>query len=480
MNTRSFCTAYLSLALLLVVAATSCQKNDTPENETPLDLSQVTIAITPKGTAKGSVYTQQVGAGGGRIQSPDGQITVDIPAGALSATTTIGIQPISNEAPLGAGNGYRLTPEGTTFAKPVTITMKYGAGLQPGLSWIATQKGDGSWLGCRNTVTDEAAQTLSVQTTHFSDWVTGKLIDFRLAPEKAVVKTKGQVHLYVNGFAKSKGTAQEEEEGLAPLKPLYRKDAGDEDLAPLPQITDLSTLLEQTNHYRLNFKQWRLSPASGSLQASGSKAVYTAPDKVPSPNTVSVSVDIEAIHAGKTTKLILVSTITITDKYFARFTVDGVTTVFTEGEIIKPNGPVQSTGNAAVLFVDDAGELGITFTHAGEQKTVTINTERPQAGTLPFATTATPQGHVFAVYLKTSPLVSYNCVDDELLKDGNSCKKGRSSTGSLTLTEYKNESGAMVSGSFSGTIWNMGDPVACKNQSVDISGEFLMPVNRYN
>lgn len=480
MITKSLRTGYLFINLLLLGAVMSCQKNDTPDNETPLDLSQVALAITPKGTAKGSVFSQQVGAGGGRVQSPDGQIAIDIPAGALSTSTTIGIQPITNEAPLGAGNGYRLTPEGTTFAKPVTITMKYAAGIQPGLSWIVTQKSDGSWLGCRNTITDENAQTLSVQTTHFSDWVTGKLIDFRLAPEKAVVKTKGQVHLYVNGFAKSKGTAQEDQEGLAPLKPLYRKDAGDEELAPLPQITDLSSLLEQTNNYRLDFKQWRLSPASGSLKASGSKAVYTAPDKVPSPNTVSVSVDIEATHANRTTKLILVSTITITDQYFARFTVDGVTSVFTEGDIIKPGSPLQSTGNAAVLFVDDAGELGITFTHAVDQKTITINTERPQVGTLPFATTATPQGHVYAVYLKMAPLVSYNCVDDELLKDGNGCKQGRSSTGALTLTEYKSENGAIVSGSFSGTIWSMGDPVACKNQSVDISGEFIMPVNRYN
>ncbi|MCH5720185.1 hypothetical protein [Niabella hibiscisoli] len=442
MTNRSLRTSYLYLALLLLGMAMSCQKTDTPDaEETPIDLSQVALAITPKGTAKGSAYTQQVGAGGGRVQSPDGQITIDIPAGALAANTTIGIQPISNEAPLGAGNGYRLTPEGTSFAKPVTITMKYGQGLQPGLSWITTQKSDGSWLGCRNTVTDETAQTLSVSTTHFSDWVTGKLIDFRLSPEKAVVKTKGQVQLYVNGFAKSKGTAQEDAEGLAPLKPLYPKNTADDDLAPLPQITDLGTLLEQNNHYRLSFKQWRLSPASGSLKASGSKAVYTAPDKVPNPNTVTVSVDIEATNAGRTTKLILLSTITITDKYFARFTVDGVTSTFTEGEIIKPGAPVQSTGNAAMIFVDDAGELGITFTHGGDQKTMTINTDRPQVGTLPFATTAAPQGHVYAVYMKTTGLDSYNCVDDELLKDGNSCKSGRSSTGALTLTEYTNENG---------------------------------------
>ncbi|WP_028296957.1 hypothetical protein [Olivibacter sitiensis] len=462
----------ISLACLLL----SCKKDNQSSGE-EIDFSNLTPAVTSKGTSTGSVYTQQVGAGGGRVQSPDGQIILDIPAGALGTNTTIGIQAITNEAPLGAGNGYRLTPEDVNFAKPITITMKYGADLQPGLCWIATQKSDGTWLGYRNTITDETAKTLSVQTDHFSDWVTGKLIDFRLAPQNALVKTKGQVQLYVNGFAKTKGTAKEELEDLVPLTPIYPKDADDEDLAPLPKIVDLSTSLEQLKAYRLDFKAWRLSPARGKLQSSGSKATYTAPDQVPTPNTVSVSVDIEATQANKTTKLILLSNITIVDKYYAKFTVNGVESVFSERDIVRLDGGFQPTGNMAVLYVSDNGELGITFTHT-DQKTVTIAAERPQIGNLPFLTSAAPAGTVAIIYQKGQSTDGYTSVNDELLKDGNGCKSGKPSAGSLTLTEYKNENGAIVSGSFSGIIWNMGDVMACKNESVEISGEFIMPVNK--
>lgn len=469
----------LLLMTLLVCVNLNCRKSEKLNEETPPDLSRLTAAVTPKGTSTGNRYTQTVGADGGLVSSPDGMLVIDIPAGALSANTTIGIEPITNEAPLGAGGGYRLTPEGTEFAKPVTLTFKINEGLQPGLSWIVTQKTDGTWLGCRNTDSDEAAQTLSVQTHHFSDWATGKLIDFRLAPAKATVKLKGQLQLYVNGFVKSKGTEKEEQEDLAPLVPLYPKGTGVDDLAPLPRITDLSTLMEQTNQYRLDFKQWRLSPEVGSLKANGSKAVYTAPDQLPNPNAVNVSVDIEATRSSRTTKLILLSSITITDQYYAKFTVDGVTSVFDEADIIKPGSLVTPTSDYASVFIDDNGELGIVFILGSEDKNISISTLKPGVGELPFATKATPAGTVDITYLRTASLDAYNNANNQLVKVDIYCEEGRSSTGSLTLTEYSSEKGAVVAGSFSGTLWNTGVDNTCKNRSVEISGEFMMPVNRY-
>ncbi|WP_114792952.1 hypothetical protein U0035_03485 [Niabella yanshanensis] len=59
MKTRSLRTGSLFFALLLLSMAMSCQKTDTPDpDETPIDLSQVALAITPNGTAKGSAYTR--------------------------------------------------------------------------------------------------------------------------------------------------------------------------------------------------------------------------------------------------------------------------------------------------------------------------------------------------------------------------------------------------------------------------------------
>ena len=48
---------------------------------------------------------------------------IDVPAGALASDTDITIQPITNTAWGGIGNGYRLTPDGLTFTQPVDLVF---------------------------------------------------------------------------------------------------------------------------------------------------------------------------------------------------------------------------------------------------------------------------------------------------------------------------------------------------------------------
>ncbi len=79
--------------------------------------------VTEKGTAQGTAITAIIGTTGGSLTSTDGRLTVTVPAGALTANTTISIQPISNEGPLGLGKGYRLSPEGITFQQPGNINF---------------------------------------------------------------------------------------------------------------------------------------------------------------------------------------------------------------------------------------------------------------------------------------------------------------------------------------------------------------------
>ena len=93
---------------------------------------------TEIGAPMGAPVTATIGAAGGTLVSPDGVLSLEIPAGALAADTAVGIQPIAHLAPGGVGAGYELTPEGTTFAKPVTLRFKYTeqttAGSAPTLS----------------------------------------------------------------------------------------------------------------------------------------------------------------------------------------------------------------------------------------------------------------------------------------------------------------------------------------------------------
>lgn len=438
--------------LALMVGLTSCTKTDRPDPEMPIDLSLLTPEVTPKGMPTGSVYTQQVGVAGGKVQSPDGKISIDIPAGALNSNTIIGIQPITNEAPMGAGNAFRLTPEGAVFASPVTITIKYGDDMKPGLSWIVTQKADGTWMGDRNTQTDETAKTLSVKTTHFSDWVTGKLIDFRLSPQRTVVKVKGQLQLYVNGFKKMEPAGDDE---LVPLTPLYKKNAGNDQLAPLPVL--LAEKMEQLKNYRLDFKEWRLS-GQGNLKPAGSKATYTAPDKIPSPNPVTVSVDINATNNSKTTKLILLSNIKIVDAdLYLLLTVDGTTYEYYQygfNGSVPPDPNNLSIANCAI----DDNMLSIAGTHVENNSNLVssfaLSVKNPAQGALTLKcllgngqddaqfTLGSQQAVYDMTQITRTPIPGPGC-DDE----------AKCANMTITFTTYENKWNGKVIGTFSGVLY---------------------------
>ncbi len=327
MNTLKFLFNPRFLSVLFL-GLLSCRDQDTPLSKSrEIDFSKLKPVATAKGTPAGSVFTRVVGAAGGLVQSPDGQISIDIPAGALSANTTIGIQAITNQAPLGWGNGYRLTPEGTAFAKPVKITMKYAEGLPAPFVWVVTQKNDGTWLGNLNSDPDEATRMVSVQTTHFSDWAVGRLIDLRLSPEKALLKVKQSLKLSITGFAVQK----EEDDYLMPLAPIHSSD--DEELAAIPDLSNAGKLLVKLSKFsQMDFKEWRLdlqkAPASGSkgkLEAAGSEATYTAPDDVPEPEEVAVSVYVQAQEKnGRGSAVSITTPIRIVkNEYFLTLYLDG-------------------------------------------------------------------------------------------------------------------------------------------------------------
>ncbi|WP_276955118.1 hypothetical protein [Allomeiothermus silvanus] len=149
---------------------------------------------TPVGTPVGSPVSKVIGVAGGSLASVDGKITLEIPAGALTKDETVSIQEITNNAPGKFGKAFRLSPEGTTFAKPARITFTFTEEQLKGAPFEAMQVGyqkDGYWKAIKVVARDPAARTVTVETTHFSDWspVPGAQLD----PSMAHVKESGTV-----------------------------------------------------------------------------------------------------------------------------------------------------------------------------------------------------------------------------------------------------------------------------------------------
>ena len=141
----------------------------------------------PKPSAVGAIVgdpiTATIGTAGGSIASADGRITVTIPAGALTADTAIGVQPIENTDAAGFGMAYRLTPDGQKFAKPVTLAFTYtkddlDSTFAQSMK-VAFQDKAGLWE-VQKTNVDTAAKTLTITSTHFTDF--SALGGIQLAP----------------------------------------------------------------------------------------------------------------------------------------------------------------------------------------------------------------------------------------------------------------------------------------------------------
>jgi hypothetical protein len=129
-------------------------------------------AVTMAGYTKGSTVMATIGPAGGTVTSSDGRLQITVPAGALAASTSIGVVTISNEAPGGMGNAFRLTPSGQTFVKPVTLTYKPAAGelaTDPPHVGVAFQTA-GAWKILPGLTADPAGTTFVVTTTHFTDF----------------------------------------------------------------------------------------------------------------------------------------------------------------------------------------------------------------------------------------------------------------------------------------------------------------------
>ncbi|WP_300596934.1 hypothetical protein [Niabella sp.] len=275
---RTVFFVWLIAAILFLICG--CKK--VPQNDRepgPGEWERGIPSFKPKGEPMGAPVKKLIGTDGGSITSEDDNLQVSIPRGSFAEATEVSIQPISNTLEEGSGrNAYRIEAQGKKLLKPVTLTFNYEdrmvtEGAEKVLM-IAYQRADGAWCAKPTSVNTES-KTVTVTTSHFSDWMFFE--DLTLRKNRELVEKKDQVELDLL------------ETSL--LAPLTIPGNGDADALPLSLLQDL----EPTKYTTL---QWKIVEGPGKLEVRKNtkgvmaKALYTAPEIISESKTVTIQVEV--------------------------------------------------------------------------------------------------------------------------------------------------------------------------------------------
>lgn len=145
---------------------------------TALTAGTTGIVATSEGKSGTATITVKeglfVGPGGGQAVGGGGNVTLVIPAGAVTSNVAVTITPFSAvpDSKLLTGTAYEFLPGGTQFSQPVTVRIRYSAGQVPAgtnasLFRLGRLVGN-TWTEIPGSSVDLATQTVSGQTTSFS------------------------------------------------------------------------------------------------------------------------------------------------------------------------------------------------------------------------------------------------------------------------------------------------------------------------
>lgn len=385
------------------------------------DNSEPAIAVAVEhGTTTGQATKKTIGPAGGSIQTPDGNISIEIPAGAVTAQTEFSIQPVTSTLDGSAGTSYRLGPENVHFEKDVKISFKYldqdlGGTSEDDL-YLAYQDEKGFWNREIMTGIDKTNKKLTASTRHFSDWTIERI--FYISVDKTTL-------------------AANEQSGLL----VYMKDCDDK-----KQIVTKQPVPNK------NIDGWFVN-GPGSFNRTNMEAVtYTAPASIPAPVEVAVGVRIKNLvskrnpdRPGNTGLVIVQTNIQLLAEEFFIWEMDGSTNVG--------------------LSIDGA-MLGTTANILGTGLTggVTLLLNASKAGSYDLGSAVTPDNFSIQVSVPSQTTVFYqgmyyNC--------GESVP--RYGKGKLTITKF-GSIGGMIEGNFTATVYARVDE--CQNKSKQVTGSF--------
>jgi hypothetical protein len=300
---------------------------------------------------------------GGTLASPDGRLTLFVPAGALSAPATVGVGRISDRMPSGIGAGYRVTLTDDA-------TQGKAALFQP--------------LGLEFTLTDAELSGYDLTLENLAVAFQGAGGAWQLSPDAQAVPLGGvrvQSGVRPQGSGGAKITAKLKKAGDYALATRYK-------LHPrngLVRVNDklLLTILKfapsgvdpvsgyaNTNVTQIAASNWSVNGVAGGNSSVGlliadsgdSQRTYKAPAKAPIPNPVRVSATVS--DAGKT--VTLVSKVRVEDSegwedIYADVT-HSESKSFSNGgsSSLKINGVMQGKLDATDINVSAPGSIGGT------------------------------------------------------------------------------------------------------------------------
>ncbi|TLV00432.1 hypothetical protein [Dyadobacter luticola] len=309
---NNFRKSIFSIAWAIACLAACSQKD---EDSSPEPQPSTSATVTEIGQPQGVASSKSIGPEGGEISSSDGLVTLTIPAGALTSTTNITIQPISNQSPNGLGLAYRFSPDGTQFAKDAKLVFQYNADSvavnDAQMLGVGFQQADRRWQRAANIEVDTLNRLISVAMPHFSDWSAYEL-------------------------------EQIEGAGIEGSQALELNQSAD----LLLNEALLIVPLDQDPSKSLTFKDAKWSVVGGSANGTvtfkkGALATYTAPGKTPPQNPITVELEITFKNSPK--KVFLRKRILIGGDYFYG-TFDGQPFNWTQTNCILKNGQVIMTG----------------------------------------------------------------------------------------------------------------------------------------
>ena len=361
-------------------------------------------APTARGTPAGSAVTTTIGAAGGTLTSPDGRLALFVPSGALAAPTTFSIQPVTNLAWSGIGTAYRLGPDGTTFAKPATLTFTATAADSANVSaeglTMGYQDAEGYWRWLSTAATNPAARTVSAAITKIAasgaassapsfagsipaergtlegdSWPTYSLLSgLVLDPLDAFVKTGRRLGFNLFECLPAK---------VSPLEPN-----------PLePLLFGCEAFFNTAS----GSKTWAVNgvvggnATFGEIQARDNlSAIFSAPKDAPNPRTVTVSVKVSQYQTYQ--NLTVLAHVTIGGSLYGEF---DLTLRRKDGLQVHAKGvaelqPFKSDENGIAYGIDGTIEIDKSFSYHGSTCSVGESAQKAIPADAVFSIQKTP------------------------------------------------------------------------------------------
>lgn len=276
--------------------------------------------VTPIGSSIGNPVSQTIGAAGGTVTA--GGVKLEVLAGTLT-NATITLQPITDTLN-GAGQGIAISSD-AAWSKYAKISFPISASDDPEGLGLAVQQADGSWRSLEPVKVDVAAGTVTAAlpaTARTANAATSSVRPLAALKLTSVVKFKRFYLKPSSATVKVKGT-----KSFIPYAQVIQNEQKDpncgvpdptDDLAPLCKFRQVTREYPFTNDKGGFTRFWQVNgefggnSSLGTIRATNSSgATYTAPDKKPSPDTVTVS--FQSIQDETFDKVTLQANVKITD-----------------------------------------------------------------------------------------------------------------------------------------------------------------------